>query len=134
MNEIKPLMIKLWKLLQILNIISAILYLILFFIKKELFYSVIEKVTSTGFPLFLIITLDILSIIILIGIKEKAKFGYYVSVIFLFIIILSSLIDLAMVIKKDLVFPSILYLVQIFLLTVIGFSIYKERDYFGIKK
>ena len=130
MNKNIPLIITFWKLLHILNIISAILNLLLFFIKKELFYKVIEKVTSYGFPLFLIIILDILSIIILIGIKKKVKFWYYTSIIFICLIIFSSLIDFAILIKNNQFFDSIWYMIQILIFTEIGYLIFKEREFF----
>ena len=130
MNKNIPLIITFWKLLHILNIISAILNLLLFFIKKELFYKVIEKVTSYGFPLFFIIILDILSIIILIGIKKKVKFWYYTSIIFICLIIFSSLIDFAILIKNNQFFDSIWYMIQILIFTEIGYLIFKEREFF----
>ena len=131
MDKNKPLIIKLWKLLQILNIISAILYSLLFLIKKDLFYNAIEKLVSYGFPLFLIIILDILSVIIIIGLKKKAKFGYYTSLIFIFIIIISSLIDFVTLIKIDLS-SSFWYLVQTLIFVITGYLFYKERKYFKI--
>ena len=125
----KSLIIKLWELLQILNIVSAILYLLLFFIKKDLFYKVIEKVVSYGFPLSLIILLDSLSIIIFVGIERKAEFGYYASLIFIGVVIFSSLMDFVKLIRNNLI-SSLGYVIQILIFTILGYSIYKEKEFF----
>ena len=107
------------------------MYILLFLIKKVLFYKVVEKIVSVGLSLFLIIVLDVLSIVILVGIRRKYKFGYYVSLVFIGIIIFSNLVDFLVLIKNNLV-SSLWYIINILSFIIIGYSIHKEKKYFEI--
>ena len=124
--------IKIWKILHYVSIVISILFFILYFLPPAPLNPLIPYVSIiTGFTFYGIYL--ILSILILYGIYKKSKVGYYSSMIYILLKLIDAITDIIWGINYQESVSSIIGIVRVVFLILIGYFVYKIKDYFGIK-